>query len=332
MTHIRRFVSFACVPLVLVTCAFANHKDDDAKAMVQRAANLSSIRAKGAPPFRLKANLKITQGDGSVAEGTYTETWVTDSQWRSETVLGGFQRTQVVMGSKIWTSDSSTTVPEGLDDTPGTFDPWRGFAKVWKVDKFEDQEVDGRATTCFRTKSEGWGVSEFCFESSTGTLAARILPVHVSNKTVDALCIYRDYQSLGDRRVPTSYSCFEDKKLRLQAQIVELTLRPELDEKLFAPLPDGKESARCLAAPRPPMLIESEEPFFPGVEKGIVTISLRVGTDGRTHDLKVVDSVDKESDEAALAAVRKWKFKPATCEGQPVDVAINVQVDFHLVH
>jgi TonB family protein len=329
MTCTRRPVILAFVVAVLFTGAFANQKDDEAKALVGRAMSISAVREEGSPPFRLKANVKVTQEDGSTVEGTYTETWVSNSQWRRETALGEFHRTQVVLGRKSWTSDNSTVVPERLAAISATFDPWLGFANPWKADKFENQEVDGKTARCFRTKPEMWGISELCFESNTGTLAARIVPVHVRNKDVNGLCIYRDYRPLGDRRAPTSYSCFEDKKLRLQAHVVELALRPELDQNLFAPLPDGKEGAHCPTTPQPPKVVQNDAPFSPGAEKGIVTISLSVGTDGKGHDLKVVDSPSKASENTALEAVRKWKFKPALCQGEPMDAEIAVEIDFH---
>jgi TonB family protein len=329
MTCTRRSVIPAFVVAVLFTSAFANQKEDEAKALVARAMSTSAIRDEGSPPFRLKANVKVTQEDGSTVEGTYTETWISNSQWRRETALGEFHRTQVVLGRKSWTSDNSTVVPERLAAIPTTFDPWIGFANPWKVAKFENQEVDGKTTRCFRTKPEMWGVSELCFESNTGTLAARIVPVHLRNKTVNGLCIYRDYRPLGDRRVPTFYACLEDKKVRLEAQVVELTLRPEVDDSFFAPSSDGKERAHCPTRTQPPRLVQNEEPYSPGGEKGIVTISLSVGTDGKPHDLEVVDSPNKASENAALEAVRQWKFKPAICEGEPMDVEITVEIDFH---
>ena len=35
-------------------------------------------------------------------------------------------------------------------------------------------------------------------------------------------------------------------------------------------------------------------------------------------------------DQAAVEAVKKWKFKPGTLNGQPVDVIFNLTVNFKL--
>jgi TonB family protein len=57
---------------------------------------------------------------------------------------------------------------------------------------------------------------------------------------------------------------------------------------------------------------------------------LLVEADGKTRDLRVVRSVDEAFDHAAVEAVRKWRFKPATCDGVPIATQINVSVTFRV--
>jgi TonB family protein len=329
MTYTRCTVILALSIAALLSAASANEKDNEAKTLAQKASDLSDIRKEGAPPFRLKANLRITNDDGSVVEGVYTEFWISNAQWRKEMVLGDFRRTQVAMGRKSWTLDSSSIVPNRIADLETPFDLWTLRLNPWKTDKFEDQQVDGIAARCFRTKREMWGVSELCFDKTSGSLLAKMDPVRVKNKTVDGTCIYRDYQRFGDRLVATSYQCFEDKKVRLQAKVGELTMRPDLDQTLFAPLSGGKESAHCLSHPQPPTVIQPAPAVAPRKGDAMVTLSLLVGTDGKPREVQVVGSVDNDYDEAALEAVRQWRFKPASCEGQPIEVKIAVEIDFH---
>jgi len=44
----------------------------------------------------------------------------------------------------------------------------------------------------------------------------------------------------------------------------------------------------------------------------------------------IVSPIGYGLDELAVEAVRTWKFEPARKDGQPVSVAINVEVAFHL--
>jgi protein TonB len=64
--------------------------------------------------------------------------------------------------------------------------------------------------------------------------------------------------------------------------------------------------------------------------QGSVILWLVVGPDGRPRDLRVQRSLGMGLDEKALAAVSQWKFQPATLNGQPVAVQINVEVNFRL--
>jgi protein TonB len=54
-------------------------------------------------------------------------------------------------------------------------------------------------------------------------------------------------------------------------------------------------------------------------EQGTVRLDVHVGTDGGVIDVQVRQSSGSPSlDRAATDAVRKWRFKPATVDGQPV--------------
>src|SRR5262245_129607 len=68
--------------------------------------------------------------------------------------------------------------------------------------------------------------------------------------------------------------------------------------------------------------------YPPGVTlEGTVLVQALVGTDGRIKDTKIVKSVES-LDEAAVAAVRQWVFKPAMAAGKPVAVWVAIPVKF----
>jgi periplasmic protein TonB len=84
-----------------------------------------------------------------------------------------------------------------------------------------------------------------------------------------------------------------------------------------------------------PQVIYSPEPNFSDEARkakfqGIVQLLVVVGKDGRTYDIRVAQSLGMGLDEQAIEAVRKWRFRPATLNGQPVATQVAIQVDFHL--
>src|SRR5262245_49816602 len=78
-----------------------------------------------------------------------------------------------------------------------------------------------------------------------------------------------------------------------------------------------------------PEAITKVQPEYPaGVTvEGTVLVQALVGTDGRIKDTKIVKSVES-LDEAAVAAVRQWVFKPAMAAGKPVAVWVAIPVKF----
>ena len=59
-------------------------------------------------------------------------------------------------------------------------------------------------------------------------------------------------------------------------------------------------------------------------------MSLTVGTDGKPKDIRVVRGVGYGLDEAAVGAVRQYRFKPAMLDGLPVESKIGVEVTFRI--
>jgi TonB family protein len=55
-----------------------------------------------------------------------------------------------------------------------------------------------------------------------------------------------------------------------------------------------------------------------------------VRRDGSVGDVKVLQGLGYGLDERAVAAVKQWKFSPGTLKGTPVDVMVEVSMDFRL--
>ncbi|RPI56326.1 MAG: energy transducer TonB [Acidobacteria bacterium] len=64
--------------------------------------------------------------------------------------------------------------------------------------------------------------------------------------------------------------------------------------------------------------------------EGEVVLEIVVRRDGSVSDVKLVSGLPSGLNERAIAAVRQWRFAPATRLGQPVDVIVEVAVEFKL--
>jgi protein TonB len=87
-----------------------------------------------------------------------------------------------------------------------------------------------------------------------------------------------------------------------------------------------------VTAPRP--IYDPDPEYSDAARKakfqGSVLLWLVVGPNGRPRDIRVPRSLGMGLDEKALAAISQWRFQPATLNGQPVAVQINVEVSFRL--
>jgi TonB family protein len=86
---------------------------------------------------------------------------------------------------------------------------------------------------------------------------------------------------------------------------------------------------------RAPVVVQKVEPSYTEEARkaqinGIVIIEAIIGRDGVVKDARVIKPLPFGLDQAALDAVKQWKFKPGTLNGQPVDVVFNLTVNFRL--
>jgi TonB family protein len=63
--------------------------------------------------------------------------------------------------------------------------------------------------------------------------------------------------------------------------------------------------------------------------QGTVVLELVVTRDGCASDIRVVRSLDPGGlDKEAVIATAQWRFEPGRLAGQPVDVLVQVMLDF----
>jgi periplasmic protein TonB len=85
----------------------------------------------------------------------------------------------------------------------------------------------------------------------------------------------------------------------------------------------------------PPQLLREVKPDYTEEARrqsieGDVKLEIVVRHDGSVGDVHVLHSLGAGLEQKAVDAVRQWRFSPAHREGQPVDVLVQVSVEFSL--
>lgn len=97
------------------------------------------------------------------------------------------------------------------------------------------------------------------------------------------------------------------------------------------------ESAK--GRPTEPKLIPASmaKPVYPEAERksgveGTVILTVEISAAGAVAGAKVDKPVDGHPafSDAAIAAVKQWRFEPARLDGKPVDIAVKIPVKFTL--
>jgi TonB family protein len=85
-----------------------------------------------------------------------------------------------------------------------------------------------------------------------------------------------------------------------------------------------------------PSVLEKIEPEYTEEARiaklaGTVVVGGEVGPDGLAHNVRILRGLGLGLDQKAIEAIQQWRFKPGMKEGQPVNVAVNIEVNFRLL-
>lgn len=178
-----------------------------------------------------------------------------------------------------------------------------------------DAGVHGEVTVGMRVSPEGVPQSFAIIEASdprfieptvAATRELRFEPARVAGQPVWVWVVLPINWTMGG-------TVFANPEGRLDDGRRPVALRPAIrnPEVVQAAIAEG---ARELAAQSP--------------RWGRVVVRLRVGVDGLPDDVRVVETADRKLNEASIRVVRQMRFTPATVNGRPVPVPIQLPIDW----
>lgn len=133
-------------------------------------------------------------------------------------------------------------------------------------------------------------------------------------ETAAAVALAR--QSLAE--APQGRASAAMRSILCRAKATGETVVGRAGERVFRPGRDAVQPPVELVAPQP-------EQHAAG---GTVLVRAVVDRDGCVQEVRVVESVQEDLDRAAVDAVKRWTFQPATHQGQPVSADTTLAVSF----
>ena len=162
---------------------------------------------------------------------------------------------------------------------------------------------------------------------------------------VEAAAASRSAESIGnavEQEQPAEPSSEQIAALVARAAALQEQLQAVLDEMQVL-LGDSDRSAggsnsnepfRIGDGIRPPAKIVNADPVYPPEARdarvqGVVILEATISRTGEVRDVEVLRSVPL-LDEAAVAAVRQWRYEPTLVDGEPVSILMTLTINFQL--
>ena len=99
-------------------------------------------------------------------------------------------------------------------------------------------------------------------------------------------------------------------------------------------VPTLQAAVRLHSGIQAPLKLVNTDPVYPALARsarvqGVVILEAVIDRSGRVESIQVIRSIPM-LDQAAVAAVRQWRYTPALLNGSPVPVIITITVNFKL--
>jgi hypothetical protein len=256
--------AFLALVTLLSIGSFAQDGQSKPQALFERAWDLSNIRSPSAPAFRLEATFTAIARDLSTLEGTYTETWVSNTEWRRETVVGASRSVEVGRATRHWLLNSGPPLPVEVQRFSSLLELSPLWWQEFTFQPTTDHDVNGIAIRCAVTLAEETGERyALCFYKESGLLMQTTMPKTIGSRLGDYSCLYANYQKFWEHFFPREVRCLQEGHRKLEAKIVELSLDPLPDPASFVQPAGAIEIGNEVEHPAPSRRAHAPDPGFP---------------------------------------------------------------------
>jgi len=319
----------------------------DPKAILDLAAPLYVFNAENAKPWHLSYRYRLLEDQGTAGgEGKIDlwwspnnvsrVTWTRGNSVTSEWKTPDGKKMKIAQGDVIHGMEAKLrdavlfTLPEAKDYESGD--------RQLKLIRLNGPEGERFCVALVSPKMvlesnslNGVGTA-YCFGSQKPVLVSTLMNHTITNE-------YSRIQSFENHNIAGHIEIVYAGKKSLEADL-ESSVEITANDAAFTPAPDAKEdNPQIKTITLKPgalivgTLIERVEPVYPLYAKaqkigGMVVIKGIIGKDGRLRKAEIVSSPHSSLSDAALEAVRQWRYKPYMLNGEPVEVQTTINLAF----
>ena len=311
-----------------VACSSTLASADEFQDALAKAARTSTLIGPGAKPFHLKLSAADTRGNSPEFKAELELWWAAPDKWRRELKSPVFTQTAVQNVERYSETNFSDYLPFWLQELiQESVDPIPE-AQLKDVDPDWSKSRCGKWETEYSRESEKISVyNSVCFNANGTAREIFAQPLGV---------VFGDYKSFSGKEIARSLTVWPGGHAEVKAKVTLLEpLKP--DDSLFA-ISGGTgfpSRLRFLSVPESALQPDAKAdtpPAWPVVHNfpatGLISINVKIGCDGTIREVGAPVSRNVAVNDAAVAQIKNWRFKPYLVEGFPVQVNTNITLQF----
>lgn len=293
-----------------------------------RADEASNIRTAETTPFRIKISFQVFNVTPEPVGGVFARLFVTQEKWRSETVMPPYQRTEWGSVNGYWRQRSTTVEPSPMRD----IDRIIAYAMIMKQHKqirwtgVKHKFLEDKPVTTVEGLFNGRAPWKYYFDDATGVL------FRLDFFGGQARYEWSDFQPFGNKLFPRTMKVYEGDKLTIALHVDELVHVDNTDPKLLVHAAGAEQRPACEGM-KFPQLVEATPVFVPAALRDTVRqtgsipiLTAMIGKDGLARDTAISrTSGSTVLDDAAVRAVKDYKWQPAMCGNDVVEIEIEFE-------
>jgi TonB family protein len=287
------------------------------------------------PSFLMRADIQIEE-NGKLVDGTYELLWNGPDQWREGIRVPGYTEVQIGDKGTVRVKRSTDFIPVpiynlhqalGFGSTTGAPQSMSLVQPVLgprdTIKKQRERKEHGQKLTCFEMDHGNNLSSEICINDASGTIDR-------SSQFSD-----EDFQPVGTKIFPRGITFRLENRAVARVTVTNLASSAQFTPDAFSPPAGVTARAGCMN-PLAPHAAEKPAPHYPENARqqhreGTVAFDVLIGKDGTPKLQRLLQSAGSDLDDSAKQAISRWRYDPAQCNGQPVEVETVLQVNYALM-
>jgi TonB family protein len=316
MTSKHRF--FILALLLPITVVASEDNAPSAQQLIDEAHKVSNLTALG--PYILNATVTTSPGTDHSQTG-HLRIYRDQDRARLELRVGDKTDTQLDLGYKRYVSLSedlpATSQLAWFDrawDPAPRSDPFHTKSKLSEVTKDKVRDSDA---WCFE-RAYGLSVTRYCVDPNRSVL--------LQSENKKTRMAFFDYSASGGVMWPQRVEVSAEDGQLIEVSQIEIA-PADLPAEAFAVPKDTMEFEICENR-ESPQGIYTPQPEYSAKPRRTVTLSVLVTKEGKVGAVHLLTPVADSLDVLARDIVKTWRFKPAACQGHPVNTWLGVSINY----